>query len=235
MNVRGITYCIDEYNHFVSMQLQVGRDDADKSEWIPLRKHGQNGGTCRFWGLEPGDYIRDVQYTWNIQMESLVKVAFKTHNDFARVFGQGDGTQVVFQYNAFQPFVGIVSYERRSRIAGFGAYEDDCHMTPNNLPHGFLDFNQTSMDELKGTHASASRVYINGVHGESAHEDVGPLDQPPVPDAVAPEIDPSAKVANAAFEENLPVEVKPIMVAEVTKDMTEVAPPQPVTFSDAEV
>ena len=61
MNVRAINYCIsDDSNYFVSMQLLVGPEGSKRSDWIPLRKHGQNGGICRRWNLKDGDYIRNV-------------------------------------------------------------------------------------------------------------------------------------------------------------------------------
>lgn len=59
----------------------------------------------------------------------------------------------------------MVSYERGVMTMGIGAYEDDCHMTPKNLPFGFGDFNLPSMDEVKGDHASTSQTWVNNQDG----------------------------------------------------------------------
>ena len=82
MGIRAVNYCIDESaKTFLSMQLLVGNEGDPLEKWVPLRKHGQSGGTCKRWRLKEEDYIRIVQYTWNRYTETVVQVAFKTHND----------------------------------------------------------------------------------------------------------------------------------------------------------
>ena len=65
--IRAVNYCIDDSDDwFLSMQLLVGGDEeVDVEQMYPLRKHGAAGGSCYRWVLEPKDYIRRVQYTWN--------------------------------------------------------------------------------------------------------------------------------------------------------------------------
>jgi len=61
MGVRAINYCVDDVNDtFRSMQLMVGNDGTEFAAWVPLRKHGADGGICRRWRLQPEDYIRVV-------------------------------------------------------------------------------------------------------------------------------------------------------------------------------
>ena len=53
MHVRAINYCVDEVNNtFRSMQILVGLDNHAIQTWIPLRKHGADGGVCRRWRLQ---------------------------------------------------------------------------------------------------------------------------------------------------------------------------------------
>jgi len=61
MGVRAINYCVDDENDtFRSLQLLVGNEGTERSDWISLRKHGQDGGTCRRWTMDEKDYIRNV-------------------------------------------------------------------------------------------------------------------------------------------------------------------------------
>ena len=53
---------------------------------------------------------------------------------------------------------------------GIGAYEDDCHLTPDRVPFGFGDFNLPSMDEVKGEHSTDSKTWVNEAHGTSSQE-----------------------------------------------------------------
>ena len=84
--------------------------------------------------------------------------------------------QVNFDYNAFQPFVGFLSFELDGRTLGIGAYEDDCHMTATKLPFGFETFNLPSMEEVGGHHATVSVTWNNEEHGTSV-EEVAMLDK----------------------------------------------------------
>jgi len=65
MGVQAIKYCVDAADSsFKALQLIVGF--AGKADsWVTLRKHGGAGGSCRQWTLTEGDYIKDIQYTWN--------------------------------------------------------------------------------------------------------------------------------------------------------------------------
>ena len=175
-HVRAINYCVDEVNNtFRSMQLLVGEDNAVMEEWTPLRKHGADGGTCRRWRLVPKDYIRMVQYTWNRHTESVVQVVFLTHLGYTRVIGRGEGIKVNFEYHWFQPFVGMVSYERGDLTLGIGAYEDDCHnsVDESRLPFGMgtkKNTNLPSMNEVMGHHSVTSMTWDNDEHGTSSQE-----------------------------------------------------------------
>ena len=59
--------------------------------WIPLRKHGSSGGTCRRWILDQDDYISNVEYTWHEKQQALVQILFRTRGRDERVLGRGDG------------------------------------------------------------------------------------------------------------------------------------------------
>ena len=157
------------------MQLLVGEDNATLEDWVPLRKHGADGGTCRRWRLVPKDYIRMVQYTWNRHTESVVQVVFQTHLGYTRVIGRGEGIKVNFEYHWFQPFVGMVSYERGDLTLGIGAYEDDCHnsVDESRLPFGMgtkKNTNLPSMNEVMGHHSVTSMTWDNDEHGTSSQE-----------------------------------------------------------------
>jgi len=105
-----------------------------------------------------------------------VQIIFETNIGVQRVMGRGTGLKTKFEYNAFQPFVGIVSFELDGRTLGIGAYEDDCHMTATKLPFGFETFNLPSLDEVKGKTTSTSVTWNNDAHGTSV-EEVGMLDK----------------------------------------------------------
>ena len=65
MGVVAIKYCSDEDNKdFKSIQVVVGNDEEE----IKLQRHGNFGGKCRMWRLQPDDYIREIQYTWDISI-----------------------------------------------------------------------------------------------------------------------------------------------------------------------
>ena len=88
-----------------------------------------------------------------------------------RVMGRASGKyKVNYEYTAFQPFVGIFTYQLDDTTVAIGAYEDDCHNTPARLPFGFEDFNIPSLDEVKGEKAVSSMTWVNLDHGESTKE-----------------------------------------------------------------
>ena len=61
MGIRALNYCVDEQNNtYKSMQLMVGNEGDELADWIPLRKHGAEGGHCRRWRVKSEDYIRNV-------------------------------------------------------------------------------------------------------------------------------------------------------------------------------
>ena len=61
MGIRALNYCIDETsNTYKSMQLMMGNEGEDLADWFSLRKHGADGGHCRRWRIDYGDYIRNV-------------------------------------------------------------------------------------------------------------------------------------------------------------------------------
>ena len=69
MGVRAINYCVETVDAigleiFKAIQVIVGFE-GDPKTWTNLRKHGHDGGVCRQWRLQAGDYIRNVQYTWD--------------------------------------------------------------------------------------------------------------------------------------------------------------------------
>jgi len=121
---------------------------------------------------------------------------------------------VNFEYTAFQPFVGIVSFEHEEKTLGMGAYEDDCHLTPKKLPFGFGDFNLPSMDEVTGKHSSTSMTWVNEEHGTSSKE-VTMLDEIEIEekkeDGEVDEIESSAHVVNIDFDTTIIVS-QPIIV-----------------------
>ena len=208
MGVRAINYCVNaQDNTFKALQIIVGKE-GDASSEVALRKHGGEGGACRQWRLEAGDYIRNVQYTWNRSRETVTQVVFQTHTGQTRVFGRGDGTKVNFEYNSFQPFVGLISYEIYDETVGIGAYEDDCVNTPAKLPFGFQDFNVPSMSEVNGSSAVTSLVWVNEEQGISTTE-AKLLDQVEAEEADADSsitaISQKEHVANVEFEENVDV------------------------------
>ena len=173
MHVREVNYCMETDSNgvsvFVSLQLILG-DDQGKT--LPLYKHGGEGGSCRKWVLQEGDYIRTVQYTWNRLVYYVTEVAFQTHLGQTRVIGGVDGSKVNYDFSAFQPFVGFYSYESEGRIYGFGIYEDDCHLAPAQaaLPFGFGTSNVPSMSEISGAGGVGSATWVNDLHGSSAGE-----------------------------------------------------------------
>ena len=114
MGVRAINYCTDKKkDKLTALQILVGHPGTEVSQWVALRKHGGSGGECRRWTLLEDDYIRDIQYTWDIYTFQMSQVVFKTHLKQVRVFGrEDDGMKINFEYSAFQPFVGIISYEK---------------------------------------------------------------------------------------------------------------------------
>ena len=75
-----------------------------------------------------------------------MQVVFETKLGEERVFGRGRGKKVNFAYSAFQPFVGLISYEHNEETLGIGTYEDRCHMMQKNLP--FDDTKLPSMSEV---------------------------------------------------------------------------------------
>ena len=51
MNIRAVNYCVKDSGYskgiFLSMQLMVGNPESkDPNDWISLRKHGEDGGSC---------------------------------------------------------------------------------------------------------------------------------------------------------------------------------------------
>ena len=97
-------------------------------------------------------------------------IVFQTHLGQVRVFGRGEGVKSNFEFNSFQPFVGLISYEFNGNLAAMGAYEDDCVNAPAKRPFGFTDFNIQSMEEVKGTTSVASVTWVNEEHGTSTKE-----------------------------------------------------------------
>ena len=172
-DIRAVNYCIDgPGGMFKSMQLMVGAsDEEDLEEWIRLRKHGAAGGSCYRWTLEPEDYIRRVQYTWNHNLNSIVEVVFQSHDGQTRVIGKGEGSKVNYEYSALQPLVGFFSYEAdEGKLFAIGAYEDDCHNTPSYLPFGFESFNIPSMEEARGEKTITAMTWVNDADGSSSIE-----------------------------------------------------------------
>ena len=172
MGVKAVNYCISDNDTFSSMQLIVG--DSDVS--INLRKHGEAGGECRQWRLQAEDYIRTVQYTWNRSSGRVTAVVFQTHMEQTRVIGRGEGFKVNYDYNAFQPFVGLFTFEVGDATMAIGAYEDDCHNTPAKLPFGFETMNVPSMDAAKGEDVMSSVTWVNERHGTTVDEEAMMLD-----------------------------------------------------------
>lgn len=223
MHVREVNYCMETDSNgvsvFVSLQLIVGDEQGKK---LALYKHGGEGGSCRKWVLQEGDYIRRVQYTWNRMIYYVTEVAFQTHLGQTRVIGGVDGSKVNYDFSAFQPFVGFYSYEAEGRIYGFGTYEDDCHLAPSQakLPFGFGTSNVPSMGEITGSAGVGSTTWVNDVHGSAATE-LEALDQvirqEIAEDAAIEEPDQeTARIVNQDFTEiaiNLEVNSRPAPVS----------------------
>lgn len=173
MDIRAVNYCTDKENGwFTSLQLMVGSsEEEDPDQWIKLRKHGAAGGSCYRWTLQSEDYIRRVQYTWNNHHMQIVEVVFQSHNGQTRVIGLGEGRKVNYEYSAFQPLVGFFSFDAEDgKLFAIGAYEDDCHNTPERLPYGFLTSNIPSLEEVRGEASIASVSWVNESSGTSAGE-----------------------------------------------------------------
>ena len=99
------------------------------------------------------------------------QIVFQTHNGQTRVIGRDSGTKKInYEYTAFQPFVGIFTYELNDETLAIGAYEDDCHNAPKRLPFGFETFNLPSLEEISGDQSVSSMTWINDDHGTSTHE-----------------------------------------------------------------
>lgn len=61
MGIRAVNYCINESNNtYRALQLMVGHSESVPADWIPLAKHGAEGGKCRRWIIDDDDYIRNV-------------------------------------------------------------------------------------------------------------------------------------------------------------------------------
>ena len=71
----------------------------------------------------------------------------------------------------------MFSYEGTAgQLYAIGAYEDDCHGTPTNVPFAFNSFSIPSIEEVKGEAAVTSKVWVNESSGESANEEAVMLD-----------------------------------------------------------
>ena len=116
-----------------------------------------------------------VQYTWHLSISLdlayVSQIVFQTHLGQTRVLGRDHGQyKVNYEYTAFQPLVGIFTFEVNDQTVAIGAYEDDCHLTPKRLPFGFEDFNIPSMDEAKGDNSVSSMTWVNVDDGTSTYE-----------------------------------------------------------------
>ena len=106
-----------------------------------------------------------------MNLSYVTQIVIMTHMGQTRVRGRADGKyKVNYEYSAFQPFVGIFSYQLDEVTVAIGAYEDDCHNAPKRLPFGFEDFNIPSMEEVSGEKSVSSMTWVNLDHGESTHE-----------------------------------------------------------------
>ena len=143
-----------------------------------------------------------------------MQVVFMTHLGYTRVIGRGEGIKVNFEYHYFQPFVGMVSYERGDLTLGIGAYEDDCHRSvdESRLPFGMASNKNTnlpSMNEVMGHHSVTSMTWDNDEHGTSSQEgkmlDIIEQQEKDEDDAVEG-ISSVAHVENKEFEQQINVE-----------------------------
>ena len=161
MGVKAIQYCETKNNTFASIKIFVGNDKKK----IPLHKHGSEGEIkCWDWKFKTGDYIREFSYTWNMLTRDVIKIEINTQFNDLHQIGSGSGKEVTKQYNSFQPFVGLYSFEVDGNLKGIGAYTDDCIHTPKKLPDFF---SSPTVDHIKGDTAVASKTWVNERHGTS--------------------------------------------------------------------
>jgi len=89
------------------------------------------------------------------------------------VIGNSPGNKLVnYEFSAFQPFVGLYTYEVDPIIYGVGVYEDDCHNKPKKdaLPFGMGEQNLPSLEEITGKTSETALTWINEDHGKSTLE-----------------------------------------------------------------
>ena len=74
--------------------------------------------------------MRAVQWTWHMDMtghNGVQQLVFQTHLGETRVIGREMGQKVNYDYNAFQPFIGLYTFEDAGVTLAVGAWEDNCH------------------------------------------------------------------------------------------------------------
>lgn len=105
-------------------------------------------------------------------MSWVTQIIFQSHNGQTRVLGRDhfSNRKVNYEYNAFQPFVGMFTYELDETTVAIGAYEDDCHNAPKRLPYGIESWNLPSMEEVNGEHNVSSMTWVNLDDGTSSQE-----------------------------------------------------------------
>lgn len=139
-----------------------------------------------------------------------------------RVIGKGSGFKVNFEYNAFQPVVGLFSYEWDGETLAFGAYEDDCHAKPTRLPFGFETFNLPSIDEATGKNTISSMTWVNEEDGVDAQEELEKIIEKEFDEDIAILEPPKAEtVVNINFDLDVDVVVNtPFDQSFESKDLT---------------
>lgn len=108
--VKHIDYCEgDEDGMFYSMQLTVG-DPENPNDERKMYKHGGEGGQCHRWHIKSGDYIERIEYTNDINTNSMNRLRIWTHDGDMRVLGRGHGERVIYNYDKYEQFIGFLSF-----------------------------------------------------------------------------------------------------------------------------
>ena len=115
MDLRAITYCVDEVQGtFVSLQAMIGHKDTDPENLIKLQKHGGSGGECHRWDLAADDRIVHMEVSFNWFTSELQRFRFFTANGEERALGEMRSVFAAanYAYDHYKQFVGFITYEK---------------------------------------------------------------------------------------------------------------------------